>query len=190
MDFNLLKQNIRIALPDLSPREQKILVMRFGLDDGITHTLEEVGKEFCVTRERIRQIEAKALDKINVILDETEKRNLTRNTETKRELCRFCGTEENLLVHHINHNHNDDRKVNRVSLCYQCHGRLHAFSKPRRKVLGRHQKIIRGEILLKIWENLKAEYHMDELAETFSIPLASFYLYLKNARERNNKKVS
>ena len=49
---------------DLSPREQKILAMRFGMDDGVTHTLEEVGKRFDVTRERIRQIEAKALTKI------------------------------------------------------------------------------------------------------------------------------
>jgi RNA polymerase primary sigma factor len=51
-------------LSDLTPREQKILEMRFGLVDGVTHTLEEVGKEFDVTRERIRQIEAKALEKI------------------------------------------------------------------------------------------------------------------------------
>jgi len=60
----LLKQQLREILVDLSPREQKILKMRFGLDDGITHTLEEVGKEFGVTRERIRQIEAKSLEKI------------------------------------------------------------------------------------------------------------------------------
>ena len=60
----LLKDYIREALKDLSPREQKILEMRFGLTDGVTHTLEEVGKEFDVTRERIRQIEAKALEKI------------------------------------------------------------------------------------------------------------------------------
>ena len=61
----LLKDYIKEAMKDLSPREQKILEMRFGLSDGVTHTLEEVGKEFDVTRERIRQIEAKALEKIH-----------------------------------------------------------------------------------------------------------------------------
>jgi RNA polymerase primary sigma factor len=60
----LLKERIAEILVDLTPREQKILKMRFGLEDGITHTLEEVGKEFGVTRERIRQIEAKALARI------------------------------------------------------------------------------------------------------------------------------
>lgn len=60
----LLADQIVDILQDLSPREQKILRMRFGLDDGVTHTLEEVGREFGVTRERIRQIEAKALEKI------------------------------------------------------------------------------------------------------------------------------
>lgn len=60
----LLRERIKEILVDLTPREQKILQMRFGLDDGITHTLEEVGKEFVVTRERIRQIEAKALSRI------------------------------------------------------------------------------------------------------------------------------
>ena len=62
--YHLLRDHIREILVDLMPREQKILRMRFGLDDGITHTLEEVGKEFGVTRERIRQIEAKAIEKI------------------------------------------------------------------------------------------------------------------------------
>ncbi len=60
----LLKERLKEILIDLSPREQKILAMRFGLDDGVTHTLEEVGVEFGVTRERIRQIEAKSLEKI------------------------------------------------------------------------------------------------------------------------------
>lgn len=63
-DRRLLKDHIGELMVDLTPREQKILKMRFGLEDGITHTLEEVGKEFGVTRERIRQIEAKALEKI------------------------------------------------------------------------------------------------------------------------------
>lgn len=60
----LLRDQIREVLTDLTERERKILGMRFGLDDNIPHTLEEVGKVFGVTRERIRQIEAKALDKI------------------------------------------------------------------------------------------------------------------------------
>jgi len=60
----LLRERLKEILVDLSPREQKILAMRFGLGDGITHTLEEVGQEFGVTRERIRQIEAKSLEKI------------------------------------------------------------------------------------------------------------------------------
>ena len=60
----LLRERLGEIMIDLTPREKKILAMRFGLDDGVTHTLEEVGKEFSVTRERIRQIEAKALDRI------------------------------------------------------------------------------------------------------------------------------
>jgi len=60
----LLRSRLKDILIDLSPREQKILEMRFGLKDGITHTLEEVGQEFGVTRERIRQIEAKALERM------------------------------------------------------------------------------------------------------------------------------
>jgi len=61
---SLLRNKIREILVDLVPREQEILKLRFGLEDGITHTLEEVGKKFGVTRERIRQIELKALIKI------------------------------------------------------------------------------------------------------------------------------
>jgi len=60
----ILKTHIKEIIDDLTLREQKILDMRFGLTDGVTHTLEEVGKVFTVTRERIRQIEAKALEKI------------------------------------------------------------------------------------------------------------------------------
>jgi len=62
--LQLLKDYVRDIIKDLSPREQKILEMRFGLLDGVSHTLEEVGQEFDVTRERIRQIEAKALERI------------------------------------------------------------------------------------------------------------------------------
>ncbi|MBU1164615.1 sigma-70 family RNA polymerase sigma factor [Patescibacteria group bacterium] len=62
--LQLLKDYVKDTIKDLTPREQKILEMRFGLIDGVAHTLEEVGKEFDVTRERIRQIEAKALEKI------------------------------------------------------------------------------------------------------------------------------
>lgn len=62
--MQLLKDHVNDIIRELSPREQKILEMRFGLTDGVSHTLEEVGQEFGVTRERIRQIEAKALEKI------------------------------------------------------------------------------------------------------------------------------
>ena len=60
----LRKENVHAMLEFLTPRERKIIEMRFGLNDGIGHTLEEVGKEFGVTRERIRQIEAKVLQKM------------------------------------------------------------------------------------------------------------------------------
>ena len=60
----ILSEQVKAILSDLSPKERKILEMRHGLMDGIYHTLEEVGREFGVTRERIRQIEAKALEKI------------------------------------------------------------------------------------------------------------------------------
>lgn len=60
----LLKEQVQAVLSSLSEREQKIIKMRFGLENGKSHTLEEVGQEFAVTRERIRQIEAKALAKL------------------------------------------------------------------------------------------------------------------------------
>jgi len=63
-NMNLLKDNLYEMLDFLTPRERKIIIMRFGLNGWDVHTLEEVGKEFWVTRERIRQIEAKTLEKL------------------------------------------------------------------------------------------------------------------------------
>ena len=62
--FTLLKEQLMSVLDTLNPREEKVLKLRFGLEDGKARTLEEVGREFSVTRERIRQIEAKALRKL------------------------------------------------------------------------------------------------------------------------------
>jgi RNA polymerase primary sigma factor len=59
-----LKEQTEALLKTLTPREEKVIKMRFGLGDGSEHTLEEVGQNFAVTRERIRQIEAKALRKL------------------------------------------------------------------------------------------------------------------------------
>jgi RNA polymerase primary sigma factor len=63
ININLQEQTASL-LKTLTPREEKIIKMRFGLEDGSQHTLEEVGQTFAVTRERIRQIEAKALRKL------------------------------------------------------------------------------------------------------------------------------
>ena len=62
--LQLLKDYVQEIIASLTSREQKILEMRFGLIDGVAHTLEEVGNEFDVTRERIRQIEAKSIERI------------------------------------------------------------------------------------------------------------------------------
>jgi RNA polymerase primary sigma factor len=62
-----LLKDIKLCMSDLTDKERKVLFMRHGLYDGIYHTLEEVGKEFQVTRERIRQIEAKAMEKIRLV---------------------------------------------------------------------------------------------------------------------------
>jgi len=62
--FKLLQEYLRIVLEELNPREREVLIMRFGLRDGRIHTLEEVGRHFDVTRERIRQLETKALAKL------------------------------------------------------------------------------------------------------------------------------
>ena len=62
--YTLLREQLDEVLDTLTERERKVLILRFGLEDGRARTLEEVGKEFNVTRERIRQIEAKALRKL------------------------------------------------------------------------------------------------------------------------------
>ena len=62
--LTVLREQLGEALNTLSPREQQVIRLRFGLDDGHVRTLEEVGREFNVTRERIRQIEGKALRKL------------------------------------------------------------------------------------------------------------------------------
>jgi RNA polymerase primary sigma factor len=62
--FTLLKEQLEDVLDTLTPREERVLRLRFGIDDGRSRTLEEVGQNFGVTRERIRQIEAKALRKL------------------------------------------------------------------------------------------------------------------------------
>ena len=64
VSYTMLKEQLLGVLDTLTPREEKVLRLRYGLDDGRPRTLEEVGKEFNVTRERIRQIEAKALRKL------------------------------------------------------------------------------------------------------------------------------
>jgi RNA polymerase primary sigma factor len=68
-------EQTREVLKTLTPREQKVLRMRFGLGEKRDHTLEEVGKEFKVTRERIRQIEAKAIQKLKRASRRTELKN-------------------------------------------------------------------------------------------------------------------
>ena len=62
--YTLLREQLEEVMKTLTPREAKVLKLRFGLEDGKSRTLEEVGREFNVTRERIRQIEAKALRKL------------------------------------------------------------------------------------------------------------------------------
>ena len=77
----LLKDEINLILSTLTEREEKVIRLRFGLEDGRTRTLEEVGKEFDVTRERIRQIEAKALRKLK---NPTKSKRLKEFLEDKK----------------------------------------------------------------------------------------------------------
>ncbi len=86
--YSLLKEQIEDVLGSLNEREQKVLKLRFGLEDGRARTLEEVGKEFDVTRERIRQIEAKALRKL---------RHPSRSKKLRDYLSKYINTQIRLL---------------------------------------------------------------------------------------------
>jgi RNA polymerase primary sigma factor len=83
MKVNVQERTARV-LRTLSPREEKIIRMRFGMEDGSEHTLEEVGQAFSVTRERIRQIEAKALRKLRNPSRACELKSLFDNVADKR----------------------------------------------------------------------------------------------------------
>jgi len=80
-----LKEQTSSVLKTLTPREEKVIKMRFGLDDGSEHTLEEVGQSFAVTRERIRQIEAKALRKLR-----HPSRSANASARSKPKRCASC----------------------------------------------------------------------------------------------------
>jgi RNA polymerase primary sigma factor len=74
----MLKEQVKELLDDLKPREREVIIMRFGLDDGNSKTLEEVGRRFDVTRERIRQIEQKALRKLRIPTRSKKIKDFTR----------------------------------------------------------------------------------------------------------------
>jgi len=78
--LDYLKVQLKKILNSLQDRERKVLSLRFGLEDGVTRTLEEVGREFGVTRERIRQIEAKALKKLKEKSTDRKLRDYLHNT--------------------------------------------------------------------------------------------------------------
>src|SRR5207249_7204472 len=80
-----LKEMTEQVLNTLTPREERVLKMRFGLEDGTEHTLEEVGQNFAVTRERIRQIEAKALRKLRHPSRSRRLRAFLADVQTDRE---------------------------------------------------------------------------------------------------------
>ncbi|MDF2718473.1 MAG: polymerase sigma factor RpoD, partial [Paenibacillus sp.] len=90
--FELLKEQLEDVLDTLTEREENVLRLRFGLDDGRTRTLEEVGQVFGVTRERIRQIEAKALRKLR---HPSRSKRQAEASEPQQTVERFSGISEN-----------------------------------------------------------------------------------------------
>ncbi len=87
----MLREHIDALLGDLKERERQVIVLRFGLEDGHPRTLEEVGKEFNVTRERIRQIEAKALRKLRNPVRSKRIRDFCRGIYSAAEITRRTG---------------------------------------------------------------------------------------------------
>ena len=81
----MLKEQLMEVLATLTPREQKVIMLRYGIEDGHTRTLEDVGKEFSVTRERIRQIEAKALKKLRQPSRSKKLKDYVEGTDTSRD---------------------------------------------------------------------------------------------------------
>ena len=93
-----MKERVREVLKTLTPREEKVLKMRFGIDVASEHTLEEVGKDFGVTRERVRQIEVKALRKL-------------RHPSRSKELMPFLEKELSLLESEADDIEEDDNDM-------------------------------------------------------------------------------
>lgn len=81
----MLKEQLMEVLATLTPREQKVIMLRYGIEDGHTRTLEDVGREFSVTRERIRQIEAKALKKLRQPSRSKKLKDYVEGTDTSRD---------------------------------------------------------------------------------------------------------
>jgi RNA polymerase sigma factor (sigma-70 family) len=99
----LLKEQMEEILDGLSDRERRVLIMRFGLEDGVTRTLEDVGREFNVTRERVRQIEAKALRKLRHPLRSRKLRDYLGINSISIAGSRRCFSKLSLLARRQSH---------------------------------------------------------------------------------------